>query len=194
MNAEQIKYMVNRFLAWRLPENFNPDGGISFKRMRNEQTSFPAKNEPVGTNLLDAVQAEEMIRHLLDGLPDAPIRASSWRGSPSFGERKSTLGTIPCPQEQTQDLEEKWADPYGKDFVRYSENQLEAAKKEAYQSGEKAMVEKAACHRLLKTFRTDSKNNPIDQCTCGWFGDSWEDHVRSLAGAVPHDANQKRMA
>ena len=66
---EQIKYMVSRFLSWRLPENFNPDGGISFKRMRNEQTSFPAKNEPVGTNLLDATQAEEMIRYLIDDLP-----------------------------------------------------------------------------------------------------------------------------
>jgi len=69
MSDEQIKYMVNRFLAWRLPENFNPDGGISFKKIRNEHTAYQAKNEPVGTNLLDAVQAEEMIRYLLDDLP-----------------------------------------------------------------------------------------------------------------------------
>lgn len=27
----QIKHMVERFLNWRLPENFNPDAGISFE-------------------------------------------------------------------------------------------------------------------------------------------------------------------
>lgn len=71
MNDEQIKYMVNRFLTWRLPENFNPDAGISFKREYNENTPWPMKNEPVGTNLFDATQAEEMIRYLLEGLPAA---------------------------------------------------------------------------------------------------------------------------
>ena len=25
---EQIKYMRDRFLGWKLPEGFNPDGGI----------------------------------------------------------------------------------------------------------------------------------------------------------------------
>jgi hypothetical protein len=28
MTDEQIKHMVNRFLGWRLPENFQPDAGI----------------------------------------------------------------------------------------------------------------------------------------------------------------------
>ncbi|HET7150912.1 MAG TPA: hypothetical protein VFI60_05840 [Candidatus Acidoferrum sp.] len=70
MRDEQIKYMVDRFLGWRLPENFNPDGGISFKRTFNEGFSFgPMKNEPSGTNLFDATQAEAMIRYLVDGLP-----------------------------------------------------------------------------------------------------------------------------
>lgn len=69
MNDKQIKHMVERFLGWKLPENFNPDGGVSFKKIRNEHTAYPAKNEPVGTNLFDAVQAEEMVRYLVDGLP-----------------------------------------------------------------------------------------------------------------------------
>ena len=30
MTDEQIKHMANRFLGWPIPENFNPDGGISF--------------------------------------------------------------------------------------------------------------------------------------------------------------------
>lgn len=69
MTEDQIKHMVNRFLAWKLPEDFIPDGGISFKREFNENTPHPMKHEPSGTNLLDAAQAEAMIRYLLDGLP-----------------------------------------------------------------------------------------------------------------------------
>jgi hypothetical protein len=63
---DQIKRMVDRFLAWKLPENFNPDCGISFKKDFNENTPHPMKHEPTGTNLFDASQAEEMIRYMLE--------------------------------------------------------------------------------------------------------------------------------
>jgi len=69
MTDEQIKHMVNRFLTWRLPENFQPDGGVSFKATYNEHTAHPMRHEPVGTNLLDATQAEVMVRHMIAGLP-----------------------------------------------------------------------------------------------------------------------------
>lgn len=69
MTEEQIKHMVNRFLGWRLPESFNPDGGISFKKTFNEHTAHPMKHEPSGTNLLDATQAEEMVRYMVEGIP-----------------------------------------------------------------------------------------------------------------------------
>ncbi len=65
---DQIKLMVDRFLSWRLPDNFNPDGGISFKKTFNENTAHPMKHEPTGTNLLDATQAEVMVRHMIEGL------------------------------------------------------------------------------------------------------------------------------
>lgn len=71
MTDEQIKYMVTRFLGWRLPENFNPDAGISFKAEFNEHTAHPMRHEPTGTNLLDATQAEAMVRFMLDGMPSA---------------------------------------------------------------------------------------------------------------------------
>jgi hypothetical protein len=32
MTDAQIKHMTERFLGWKLPENFNPDGGISAAR------------------------------------------------------------------------------------------------------------------------------------------------------------------
>jgi len=70
----QIKHMANRFLGWKLPENFNPDGGISFKATFNEHTAHPMKHEPSGTNLLDANQAEAMVRYMAEGSPEAALR------------------------------------------------------------------------------------------------------------------------
>jgi hypothetical protein len=69
VTEDQIKYMVNRFLAWRLPENFSPDAGISFKREFNEHTAYPMKHQPSGTNLFDSTQADAMVRHMVDGMP-----------------------------------------------------------------------------------------------------------------------------
>ena len=69
MTDEQIKHMVDRFLAWRLPENFNPDAGISFEPDYNVNTSHPMRHEPIGTNLFDATQADQMVRYMLEGLP-----------------------------------------------------------------------------------------------------------------------------
>lgn len=69
MTEEQIKHMVSRFLSWKLPENFNPDGGISFERECNVNTPWPSKREPVGTNLLDYNQADSMIRHIIKDIP-----------------------------------------------------------------------------------------------------------------------------
>lgn len=69
MTDDQIKHMVDRFLNWRLPENFNPDGGISFERFGNEGTPHQYRREPSGTNLIDAAQADAMVRHLIEGLP-----------------------------------------------------------------------------------------------------------------------------
>jgi len=69
LSPEQIKHMVERFLRWRLPDDFCPDGGVSFARTFNEHTAHPMKYEPVGTNLLSATQAEAMVRHMLEGMP-----------------------------------------------------------------------------------------------------------------------------
>ena len=66
MTEAQIKYMTNRFLNWRLPENFAPDAGISYTRP-NYAPSINAT--PFGTNLLNADQATAMVRHMIDGLP-----------------------------------------------------------------------------------------------------------------------------
>lgn len=64
MIEAQIKHMVDRFLSWKLPKTFNPDGGVSYSPPR-------ADSEPVGTNLFTATEADAMVRHMLDGLPEA---------------------------------------------------------------------------------------------------------------------------
>ena len=69
MTDDQIKHMVDRFLSWKLPNNFNPDAGISFKASFNEHTAHPSKREPSGTNLFDATQADAMVRYMIDGMP-----------------------------------------------------------------------------------------------------------------------------
>jgi hypothetical protein len=71
MDDSQIRYMVDRFLGWKLPQNFNPDAGISYAPL-----SYADKCPPTGTNLLDATQAEAMIRYLVEGLPPLANQSS----------------------------------------------------------------------------------------------------------------------
>lgn len=69
MTEDQIKHMTNRFLAWKLPETFNPDGGIRFEKIAGANGPHPFKNEPSGTNLFGYTEAEAMVRHMIEDLP-----------------------------------------------------------------------------------------------------------------------------
>lgn len=69
MTKAQIKYMVDRFLGWKLPEGFNPDGGVTFTKFSNPGTPYQHKYEPSGTNILDATQADAMVRYMIEGMP-----------------------------------------------------------------------------------------------------------------------------
>ncbi len=53
--------MVARFLGWKLPEDFSPDGGIVFNRPAIDAM------QPTGTNLLHFGQAKAMLEHCLNG-------------------------------------------------------------------------------------------------------------------------------
>lgn len=70
VTESDIKQMVNRFLGWRLPENFRPDAGISFKAEFNEHTPHPMKHNPTGTNLFDSQQTEAMVRYMVERMPE----------------------------------------------------------------------------------------------------------------------------
>ena len=80
MTPEQIKHMVDRFLSWKLPKDFWPDGGIEFHRIHSGHDGLPVPFEPVGTNLFTANQAESMVRHMLFGLPEGQITTDERTG------------------------------------------------------------------------------------------------------------------
>jgi hypothetical protein len=66
ITKEQIQHMVDRFLGWRLPKDFNPDAGISYTRP-NYAPNVDAT--PSGTNLLNATQATAMVRYMIEEMP-----------------------------------------------------------------------------------------------------------------------------
>lgn len=93
-----MEAMVNRFLAWKLPEDFHPDAGISFSPHFNVEYNAkrglpPQRHDPIGTNLLTATQAEEMLAHVT-----APLQAELDRLMLEF-----------CPEEMDEAQKANWA-------------------------------------------------------------------------------------
>lgn len=58
-----IDKMVDNFLAWRLPDDFAPDCGISFDG-RKKDAEGHEQSWPIGTNLLTADQVKAMLIHV----------------------------------------------------------------------------------------------------------------------------------
>ncbi len=109
MTDQQIKHMVDRFLTWRLPADFDPDGGISFEPTYKGINNIPIKREPVGTNLLTAAQAEAMVRHMLDGLPTAAPQPAPVVGEVEaavLAERERIASALDAEAETTPDPED----------------------------------------------------------------------------------------
>lgn len=79
-----IRQAVDRFLSWKLPNDFNPDCGIHFDA--DEAKKLNPRNhryEPVGTNLFTATQATEMVRYILGDVllaKDTQIAEAEMRG------------------------------------------------------------------------------------------------------------------
>ena len=84
MNDKQIKHMVDRFLGWKLPDDFMPDGGIKFTPPQNTAPHW----WPVGTNVFTATQAEAMIRHLAQGIPPSDELVALTKSHPIPSEDK----------------------------------------------------------------------------------------------------------
>lgn len=63
--TEVTDEMVTRFLQWRIPDDFHPDGGINFNRAYAEE--YGEMCWPTGTNLLHAGQAKAMLEFVING-------------------------------------------------------------------------------------------------------------------------------
>ena len=64
MSKTMIDKMVDRFLSWKLPKDFAPDAGISFKPSKPECYDEPGW-WPIGTNLFTGEQARCMLEHVV---------------------------------------------------------------------------------------------------------------------------------
>ena len=64
-----IEQAVTRFLSWKLPKDFHPDGGVVF--IPTKGRGYDSPHWPCGTNLLNAQQARDMLRHVLAAAPEA---------------------------------------------------------------------------------------------------------------------------
>jgi len=58
-----INKMVERFLSWKLPDDFAPDCNINFNAEAAKQGSWP-----IGTNLLTSEQARKMFESMKDAI------------------------------------------------------------------------------------------------------------------------------
>ena len=63
-----VEQAVNRFLSWKLPKDFHPDGGMVF--IPTKGRGYDSPHWPVGTNLLNAQQAREMLRYVIAAAPE----------------------------------------------------------------------------------------------------------------------------
>ena len=83
MSKKVTDEMVNRFLCWKLPQDFGPDCYIAFDREKASQGSWPT-----GTNLLHAGQAREMLEHVA-----APLTTENSELQAALGHTKTLLGS-----------------------------------------------------------------------------------------------------
>lgn len=60
---DMIEQAVTRFLSWKLPKDFHPDGGMVF--IPTKGRGYDSPHWPCGTNLLNAQQARDMLRYVL---------------------------------------------------------------------------------------------------------------------------------
>ena len=71
MTEDQIKHLANRFLGWAIPDDFHPDNGVHFDGWIGNKgvEGYEYRRHLTGTNLLNANQAEAMVRHIIEGIP-----------------------------------------------------------------------------------------------------------------------------
>lgn len=146
LTEEQIKHLVDRFLQWRLPKDFNPDAGISYKRP-NYAAEVDAT--PSGTNLFDAAQATDMVRFMVEGMPVSSLPAET------VSEAKAEA-TIERERRQAEELRCYFEESLRCDFEEELKSahariaELEAQSSAPFVAGKRAGFRRA--HKIVETF------------------------------------------
>jgi hypothetical protein len=106
VTEDQIKALVDRFLAWPLPQSVCSDLCVTDRNYK-----FPRS----GTNLLTASEAQQMIEHLLD---DAAEFEGWFREFNSWGLSHDEL--ITCASKPGDDPGDVvWTSPNGSEMTRH---------------------------------------------------------------------------
>lgn len=107
--APDIRAMATRLMGWKLPKDFSPDGGISFKRESDyDHPEFGrTKFEPIGTNLFSVAQAEQMLAYLFEAQPRPMAATSPATAVDAVDER--------VPVDEVLEIVESYG-PWGKDI------------------------------------------------------------------------------
>jgi len=92
-----IQLAVNRFLGWRLPEDFSPDCYVTFDKEKARRNN----SWPIGTNLLTADQARAMFQFVLYEAAQAPARGtpSPMMHCPNCGYAESNVVILQAAQD-----------------------------------------------------------------------------------------------
>lgn len=93
-----VERMVQRFLGWRLPEDFHPDDGISFEPLGNKgHATAEYKRQPSGTNLFNYEQATKMVRYMTRDEDERETPEQAFERGYKAGWLHSAEGTSQLP-------------------------------------------------------------------------------------------------
>lgn len=87
-----IDKMVSRFLCWKLPEDFNPDGGMVF--IPTKGRGYDSPHWPSGTNLLTAEQARKMFERVTADEPAEGLQPHQQRVVTEKADLDERLGRL----------------------------------------------------------------------------------------------------
>lgn len=87
-----IDKMVCRFLSWKLPKNFSPDGGVVF--IPTKGRGYDSPHWPIGTNLLTAEQARKMFEHVTADEPAEGLQPHQQRVVTEKADIDERLGRL----------------------------------------------------------------------------------------------------
>lgn len=180
MDNDQIKHMVNRFLMWKLPEHFRPDCGIIYTPIRIADGRLL---EPSGTNLLDATQAEAMVRHMIEGLPAA---------RPASGEREGET-----PEDRAEQFIQAAVDRAPEPLRRLGEWLANVLDEDEWKTAERMLLGATTAAELVKVeVQRDAADLAIQRIGMALgSADEWSDQANMIGDVTSRaEAAQARIA